>query len=1208
MSITVICPRCESRFTLEEQMRGQRIRCPNQLCRNIFEVRAEGDKPAAAPATPPAPPPPEKPVAVKSGSVTEMLPLLPAEIAEPPVEEKKPPERAAPRRLERTPEKPARPKEPPAPKPSEAPALMPPPVRSSAAPATVTAPPADFPDDFPGDDDADSMPAAGAGPPEVGPGTWEAPPVRGPAVEVAPQLEVAAVATALAAPAELPAPAHRGRRVLLIIAAMLVLFATTILGGWRYVENARAGSEADRFNRAEEHYKQAEFEDATTALQKLAKDFPSSRDAPRYRFLAELSSVRGEADKARDLAELKSALDHVLQFLGFNQQEALLKDRHADVWDTLKRLAERLADQADEKHDRDALAMARHAWKETGRLEPPSQVNVPQVQRALNDKFEQVTARLDVFERRLAVIDALKERVAKASAQAVQEGRALVTAAGLTDDGEAKDLLADLVLAHRAAIRYVPAEGTAANGAIDDDALPSLVVTPALTAGKASPGRGVALALARGVLYAFDPERGELRWARRVGMDTTVLPLRVPADVITPELLLVLSSDSQSIAALVADTGTLAWQHALEQPCKGQPVLIGQSLLIPTVAGRVDEVEIRLGRLLGHYELGQRLTVGGVRQPGTSLVYFPGDEFCIYVLDVSKRACEAVLYANHPAGSLRGVPVILPGRKLASPEAAGGKGPTGWLLLCQARGTSATEVRGFELPIRSPDQKALDPMLHVRGLSWFAPWHDAEKLALATDKGYLWLWGIRQEGNDDPLLFPLLEDPYQVGAGPGRAQVAHADADAYWVLTGGRLHRLDSVFRPASGPGLIPAWPQPPLLGSPLHACQHHRDEQDRFRLIVTTLGLDRPTCLTTAVDAASGKFAWQRQLGCVPLQPLAVQGGRVLLRDTNGLLLLDPERHGEQAWQHVGDFHAQEPLGPDDQVVILTGASEFVQLAWSSRPGAARLRVRQVPLTGEGSSKVHDLPAPPAGTAALGDGCVLLPLADGIAVRVELAGTVAAGPNWRAVGADEQTSGHIVALDGGEFLLTDGSRGLMRVSWPSAKVYQQRAAAELGHRIVAAPAVLPAVGDARPRVCVADAADTLTLLDGERLQVVRRWGPLPGKITAGPFVRGTGIICVTDHKRLIWIDPDQAGPQWEYTLVSNLVGAPLLSDGMLITAEVSGRVLALDPKSGVPVGPGYTLRANIAAEAAPVPFGAGRLLVPLNDGTLVLLPLARLR
>ena len=105
----------------------------------------------------------------------------------------------------------------------------------------------------------------------------------------------------------------------------------------------------------------------------------------------------------------------------------------------------------------------------------------------------------------------------------------------------------------------------------------------------------------------------------------------------------------------------------------------------------------------------------------------------------------------------------------------------------------------------------------------------------------------------------------------------------------------------------------------------------------------------------------------------------------------------------------------------------------------------------------------------------------------------------------------------------------------------------------------------------------------------------------------GDGIVCVVDHKRIVWIDPERSERRWEYSLVSAVVGAPVLVEGMLVAADVSGRFQAFDPERG-PIGPGYMLKANAAAETGPVPFGPGRLLVPLSDGTFLLLPLAKLR
>jgi hypothetical protein len=237
----------------------------------------------------------------------------------------------------------------------------------------------------------------------------------------------------------------------------------------------------------------------------------------------------------------------------------------------------------------------------------------------------------------------------------------------------------------------------------------------------------------------------------------------------------------------------------------------------------------------------------------------------------------------------------------------------------------------------------------------------------------------------------------------------------------------------------------------------------------------------------------------------------------------------------------------------------------------------------------------------------LLLPLANGIVVRLDLADrALGNGPDWRAVGAEEQTHGHVAVLSATDFIVTDGARGLTRFAWLDSRTWEKRESKQLSHRILGPPALVPGEKDAAPNLCVADASDTLTLLDGEKLSVLKRW-PLPGRISAGPFVRAGKIGCVVARNRLVWFDPAQDEQAWEYAF-ADIVGAPNLIEGVLVVADVAGQVLALDPASGRPVGPGLTFKANVAATASPLPFGPGRAFVPLTDGTVVLVPLAKLR
>jgi hypothetical protein len=436
-----------------------------------------------------------------------------------------------------------------------------------------------------------------------------------------------------------------------------------------------------------------------------------------------------------------------------------------------------------------------------------------------------------------------------------------------------------------------------------------------------------------------------------------------------------------------------------------------------------------------------------------------------------------------------------------------------------------------------------------------------------------------------------------------RAQVLHADAENYWVSAHGRLHRLQATFK-AAGPGLLARWPQPPLLGAPAHGIE---PSLVPGVLYVTTQLPEAPTCLVSAVDAEEGRLLWQRQLGCLPQrQPLAV-GPHILLRDANGLFRFDaehaPAAHGH--FQPAGELLLREPLA-DDQLALLARGKDVLELSWPSHSaGGCKLRLRQ--LAGDTDTKITtrscEVRAAPHGTAALGAGCVILPLANGVATRLNLGdATTADGPTWRGAGADETQPGHAVTLTETDFLLTDGNCAVKRIHWPTAEQAQLRGQFELPHRIIGPPAVLAGPD---PRVVVADASGTVTLLDA-RLQPLRRWS-LAGTVTTGPFVRDGRIGCVVGRNRLVWLDPQHDGVLWEYTLGAEVVGEPPLVDGMLIVADVLGKLLALDPATGAPRGTGYTLRANVAPAAAPLPFGPGRLFVPLTDGTILLLPIKTL-
>src|SRR5262249_31030633 len=147
----------------------------------------------------------------------------------------------------------------------------------------------------------------------------------------------------------------------------------------------------------------------------------------------------------------------------------------------------------------------------------------------------------------------------------------------------------------------------------------------------------------------------------------------------------------------------------------------------------------------GRFPLGQRLAHGGVKDPaprdgGGGLLYFPGSEGCVYVLDPdpAPRRCRLVLWTNHPADSLRSEPAVV--------AAPGAEGPR-HLLLCQAESSvplarQGVRLRAFPLPLsgrNAPEAVGggnnTTAGLRVDGLNDAVPLCDGETLVLVTDRG-----------------------------------------------------------------------------------------------------------------------------------------------------------------------------------------------------------------------------------------------------------------------------------------------------------------------------------------------------------------------------------------------------------------------------------------------------------------------------------------
>jgi hypothetical protein len=1173
MHIKTLCPRCESTYQVDPGLKGKRMRCPNTLCRAIFEVRDVAE--AAAPAIAPPPAPVTPPTPARSGSVGDLVPILSAEVAVP---------------------------EMPAPQPRRQPPAPPPPEPVPVEAAAPTAEEQRALDAF----------FAGAAPLEttVAENATEptffapdsAPPVRQQGMEGPPSTDGVLLPLPVL-PESLPQAAS-GRHWRRMAVLLLLLSATIAVAAWLLLGTG-AGDEAGRFARAEKEYKDRNFADAAAGFTGLFQDFPESENRPKYQFYAALSRLRDQVHRVHaSWEETQACIEEFGRFLEVFQSDPLFEKHKDDLAESLYKLVEETTYYAGLNDNRAILDVAKRLNDDAGkRFGPAPELQASAIRKAVDEAEEKIQK----VESRNKLLAELRERVANPSADALLQARQLVASVGAGGDSEVKELLQKIQTAHRESINFNDNWAGEALREITEDTPPSLLVLPfegSIPPAASGPKGRAVFAVVRGVLYAFDPVSGLLRWARRIGVDSQSLPVWLPPTPAAPPAVMIASSDQGGLLALDGLSGAVLWFLPLPDICPGQPVIVGQRAYVACRPGAVFEIDTAGGRCLGAYVIDQTLAWQGVRQPGTDLVYFAANRLCVYALDVARRQCATVLYSNHAPGALLCGPIIVPLLPSGTVDPGKPAPPRGQLLLSVARGPAATDVLMYALPLTDPDQQPV-PLDSLPGRMWFPPGQNGEMLALLSDAGALSLFGIRQPNNLDPDLFPLFRTDL-VSGGPGSsrfgAQVVYVGSGEVWVLSQRKLFRCRASFDSKTGWGVQiqdTGW----KLGTPLHDSQVQANQLGGDTLFVVTEGADGASFWMSAIDTLHAESQWQRQLGWMCKgQPVAA-GNYVLGRDAKGVLLqFDAGRLTplpDSDWR-VSSRAVTDVLKVTDEAGWVLPAPDGKTMQVMAVHG---LEVRVTPWHDGsfGQTARFTLESPVAGTPALLGDAVVLPLANGRLCQLQPGGKATVGKEWRAKEADARAVGHVVAVGSAMFACTDGGGGI--TLWRIVgEDWQKLASVKVGGRILAPPAVVPLAG--KPGewgICVADTERKVTLLHADGLRKLQQW-VLSDNITAGPFARGHGIGLILGGRRLVWLDPSKNEPHYAHTFRADLVGLPEMVDGLLIVADMEGRFQAVDPWAKRFVGLGYTLRANIAPAAAPVPFGDDRLLVPLTDGTALLL------
>jgi predicted Zn finger-like uncharacterized protein len=1269
VQINVQCPHCESRFTLQADLLGKHLRCPE--CREVFTVAEAATtpvtslptaddttsvgstRPGASRSDPPAP-------EYQTGAVGDLIPVLSAEVV---------PDELRPRAVPDYPN--AIPME-------ERPVQIEP-----AAPVVVAEAPTPLPDQAVEPPAPREVRWSDTVPPPEPPVIAEiAPPVprtveeaAGPRVAVwspgmappkqpepgAQQEEVAASRVSSSQPTleeDYVRPKRKRHRVGVLV--LLVLFVLGALAGGGYWLKRYLDDAPERiFAQAHKEYDENHPAQAGKLFEELARDYPKSPHRDEAHFFAELCAFKGSVYSVTNASNPAPALEQQKRFLVTIEDPALrpfaARDRFAaDIWQTLQKLSEDVLAKGDKVFDRDKPDEAEEWLKQCQGLLPvlarfrPKDVGPENVVRdtdSLRDKI--AAARL-----RLADIAHIASMLAPAnlSDAVVGEALAYADAHGLKNDPAVVGLFQKAEQAIQGRVAYQRIDPPLPPQAVREDRLTGLLLAPRLDRQGATPPRAtsnsnsVFFALARGVLYAFEEDSGGVLWAMRVGIDSDVPPLPIPAQ--KPRIVLVAVNDGAraSLSARNARTGEEIWTQHLAGPCLGQPVVVGQRAYVglrdqPAAAGRTSEsgiileIELVQGHLLGKIVLGRPLGAGGVLRPGTGLIYFAADSSGVYVFDVERQGPDGarldpikvgMIETGHPSGTLRGPPV------LANAE-ADATGPS-YLIVGQAEGLDEMKLRAFPLPPADAPQSATAPTVEVRlpGWNWFPPSCDGERLALVTDRGEFGLFGINQAGNQDGPLFPMAPEPLRFGDGSAvsRGQVVFANEDSFWILAQGALHHLRLGLDARAGLKLVSVG-RPMPLGDPLQAPQLSAQSESA---LVVTQATGSAACVATAVDLRSGAIRWQRQLGVLPHGDPVRIGELIVFMDHNGgLYAIDPARATTQpdaAWLI------------DDRWLVAPPLARIAGSPWLLRAPDGKSVTTVIPTPRDGDDGMQlvvrrftpgrevesfppiPLPAGLAGNPVLSGNLLVLPLTNGSLGRVALGESemLEEGPTWRGERLPPQSICHLAPLGEGDFLATDGNRTLTRWHWPKGdRLFEAKQRGTLGDKI-AAPPVVFAEG-ATTRACVADAKGTVTLWDAadltEPLRAWRRGGPnsvIPeGPITAGPFLmhdaRGKARIgYVAAGAHLVWLAPSEDKPLWVALGAARapgkgIVGLPQLQGNRLLLTDRSGQFQQLDLDTGERVGQAFKLAPGSSPAAAALAFDERRLLAPLTDGTIAVIP-----
>ncbi|MEL6105450.1 MAG: PQQ-binding-like beta-propeller repeat protein [Planctomycetota bacterium] len=671
----------------------------------------------------------------------------------------------------------------------------------------------------------------------------------------------------------------------------------------------------------------------------------------------------------------------------------------------------------------------------------------------------------------------------------------------------------------------------------------------------------------KGSVLAFNGEDGTLLWRRYVGSGQDHSPVRLD------EGTAVLLSESDALALQRSDgrSGKVDWRTSIGEPFN-QPIVSRDEVFVATESGRLVAIDAITGDARWAQQMPQALEVGPGVDARNSVAYIPGDHSNLYVLNSRDGSSIESFYTAHASGTIAVPPTPL----LQHLFVIENKGSDYALVHILAVDDTGRGVRRAQDSVRIAGNVVVPPVIAQQ-----------RRLVVLSDLGEILVFDVENTSETDKVSVVARQlasygSPTLTQMAVGRSQM--------WT-TGSRIGRYELQVNRER---VVPDWFKHEgdrFVGQPLAI----GDALVHARQLRGTKGIR-----VTAVVPETGEELWRNDIGAPVVMLDQTDQGVLALTSQAALYELDSralqtgattapiENRGE-----VGVImRFEDPLTVDEtRRLLINRASSTggLQVAVYD-PSRKTEKIRLVNL--------NILSGQPSGGGLVAGGGLFMPLTTGRAVTMNfLTGSQMGNPFQpvsNPIGQVQWTNVVRLPDDSSQVVVADSRKSVYRLRVGDR--VSQLAQAQLPNETLG---TIAGVGNTLMTATGGPAADFVVGLDLVTLKP-KFQSLMDGRITWGPATADDVALVMTNDQSIRGISPDGQITFSVPVPKGTPVGEPLMLDGKIVVCGKPGWVAVIDPSAGQLIG---LTKLGQPLSATPMPL-KDRLLVPGEEGVVYIIPI----